>query len=233
MISTIIVGSSSALREQEAFALCKQLDINTFDREVFSPPTPEEKTSQEEAFGIQLVRKIKHKATFKPTYSSQRAIIILEAQLLTLPAQQSLLKLLEEPPQYTIIFLTAQTERTLLPTISSRCRIISLKEEEKEDEELDFKEVSIDDKDMSLQKQLSLSESIIQSGKAAEWMRKYIRLLREHLLHPDTTKDAKVTHLRRKLLILEKAQEAYMLLTTTNVNQRLIIEHFFFKSSQL
>jgi len=55
-----------------------------------------------------------------------RLIWIEEANLLTIPAQNALLKLLEEPPANTTIYLTTQAQSSLLPTIRSRCQVITL-----------------------------------------------------------------------------------------------------------
>jgi len=56
-----------------------------------------------------------------------RLIWIEEAQLATTPAQNALLKLLEEPPLNTTIYLTTQSQSSLLPTIRSRCAHQALK----------------------------------------------------------------------------------------------------------
>ena len=55
-----------------------------------------------------------------------RIIWIEEANLLTLPAQNALLKVLEEPPTNTTIYLTCSSAQTLLPTIRSRCHLRTL-----------------------------------------------------------------------------------------------------------
>lgn len=59
-----------------------------------------------------------------------RLVWIEEANLLSLPAQNALLKTLEEPPSRTTIYLTCQSALALLPTVRSRCQIIRLKEPE-------------------------------------------------------------------------------------------------------
>ncbi len=59
--------------------------------------------------------------------SSPRVIWIEEAQTLTTEASNALLKVLEEPPSNTYIYLTCPVAGSLLPTIRSRCQIISLK----------------------------------------------------------------------------------------------------------
>jgi DNA polymerase III delta prime subunit len=53
-----------------------------------------------------------------------RIVWIEEANLLTVPAQNALLKMLEEPPQSTAFYLTCASAASLLPTIRSRCQTI-------------------------------------------------------------------------------------------------------------
>lgn len=57
------------------------------------------------------------------TFSDQmpRFVIIEDAHLLTTPAANALLKILEEPPEGTIFFLLATSISQVLPTIASRC----------------------------------------------------------------------------------------------------------------
>lgn len=56
-----------------------------------------------------------------------RLVWIEEANLMTIPAQNALLKMLEEPPEFTSFYLTCASSSTLLPTISSRTKLINLK----------------------------------------------------------------------------------------------------------
>ena len=53
-----------------------------------------------------------------------KAISILHADELTEQAQNALLKLLEEPPEDTVIVLGAQNRDAVLPTILSRCTVL-------------------------------------------------------------------------------------------------------------
>src|SRR4051794_19048270 len=101
MMSTIITGGLSRTREEKAFELCDALNIHAHDRHVFSQTRQEEKGQNEEKVGIGLIRKIQQKVLLKPLNSQTSAVIIQDAQELTLPAQQALLKLLEEPPAQT------------------------------------------------------------------------------------------------------------------------------------
>ena len=50
-----------------------------------------------------------------------------EADLMTTQAQNALLKTLEEPPEYAVIFLLTENAEKLLPTITSRCVMLELR----------------------------------------------------------------------------------------------------------
>lgn len=57
----------------------------------------------------------------KPITSSKKVYIINDSQKMTKEAQNSLLKTLEEPPEYVVIILITENENLLLNTIKSRC----------------------------------------------------------------------------------------------------------------
>lgn len=80
-----------------------------------------------EVAGIGEVKSLIAKLSKKPYSSSFISAIVSEAQNLTLEAQNSLLKILEEPNKTSRLFLTAPSEFSLLSTISSRCKKIYLK----------------------------------------------------------------------------------------------------------
>lgn len=58
--------------------------------------------------------------------SSRRVIVIEPAEAMNLAAENSLLKMLEEPPAGVCFILVSDRWRKLLPTIRSRCRTIAL-----------------------------------------------------------------------------------------------------------
>ena len=62
------------------------------------------------------------------TSATARIVWIEEAQALTPDASGALLKILEEPPNNTTIYLTCESAASLLATIRSRCQIITLKQ---------------------------------------------------------------------------------------------------------
>ena len=63
----------------------------------------------------------------KPYSSKYKIYIIADADLMTVQAQNALLKTLEEPPQYAVIMLLTENAEVLLPTIRSRCVMMKLR----------------------------------------------------------------------------------------------------------
>lgn len=63
----------------------------------------------------------------KPYSSPYKIYIVPEADLLTVQAQNALLKTIEEPPEYAVIFLLTENADSLLPTIRSRCVMLKLR----------------------------------------------------------------------------------------------------------
>ena len=63
----------------------------------------------------------------RPYSSPYKVYIIDEADKLSVQAQNALLKTIEEPPSYAVIFLLTENAGTLLSTIRSRCVLLDLK----------------------------------------------------------------------------------------------------------
>jgi DNA polymerase-3 subunit delta' len=70
------------------------------------------------------VRDLIERLGLRPARGSRRVAIIDDAETLNIPAQNALLKTIEEPPPHTIIFVVTRSERALLDTIRSRMRPI-------------------------------------------------------------------------------------------------------------
>ena len=76
---------------------------------------------------IEQIRELIKKVYEKPIVSNKKVYIINDSNLMTKEAQNSLLKTLEEPPEYVSIILIASNENLFLPTIKSRCTKIMFK----------------------------------------------------------------------------------------------------------
>ena len=87
------------------------------------------------AISIDSVRQLERFLSLKVPRNNvyNRSIIIEDADTLTHEAQNALLKTLEEPPQSTIVILTASHLEGLLPTIISRVQAISVQKPIKND----------------------------------------------------------------------------------------------------
>ncbi len=73
---------------------------------------------------IGQIRELCHTLGMKPYEASIRVVIISDAQAMNPSAGNALLKMLEEPPDRTILILTTMQTSDLLPTIVSRCQQI-------------------------------------------------------------------------------------------------------------
>ncbi|MCI2058054.1 MAG: DNA polymerase III subunit gamma/tau [Oscillibacter sp.] len=77
--------------------------------------------------GVDQVRALRDEAIYAPANVKKRVYIIDEVHMLTLPAFNALLKILEEPPAH-LMFILATTELHKVPaTILSRCQRFSFK----------------------------------------------------------------------------------------------------------
>src|SRR5271154_4716400 len=73
---------------------------------------------------IDQVRELIARLGIRPSRSSTRMAIIDDAEALGDPAQNALLKTLEEPPGHAIIIMVTASERALLDTVRSRMRVV-------------------------------------------------------------------------------------------------------------
>ncbi|MFA6518684.1 MAG: hypothetical protein WCV93_03510 [Candidatus Shapirobacteria bacterium] len=80
-------------------------------------------------WSIETIRQIRLFFSQKPFSHSTRLCLVFNAENLENPAQNALLKILEEPGENNYIILNSQKLGSLLPTILSRCHVINLKSE--------------------------------------------------------------------------------------------------------
>lgn len=71
---------------------------------------------------IEQVRDLIERLGVRPSRGPRRVAIVDDAETLNLPAQNALLKTLEEPPGQTMMILVTSSERALLDTVRSRMR---------------------------------------------------------------------------------------------------------------
>jgi len=75
---------------------------------------------------IEQVRELARWLTLQPLMAQRKVAIIDAAHCLSEPAQNALLKTLEEPPPSAVLLLTATAAARLLPTVRSRCQTVRM-----------------------------------------------------------------------------------------------------------
>ncbi len=73
---------------------------------------------------IEQIRALLQTLSLKPYEARTRVVIISEAQSMNAAASNALLKILEEPPDRSMLVLLATRRSDLLPTIASRCQLV-------------------------------------------------------------------------------------------------------------
>jgi len=73
------------------------------------------------AIKIEEIREVVSRAGFRPFEARRRVVVIDDADTMGGPAQNALLKTLEEPPSASVFVLVSSMPDALLPTVLSRC----------------------------------------------------------------------------------------------------------------
>ena len=92
------------------------------DCQVIGPVPPRENPKGAVAIRIEQVRALERAAALTPLEGSRKVFVLDEAERMTLPTAQALLKTLEEPPPRTHLVLILANPRALPPTVLSRCQ---------------------------------------------------------------------------------------------------------------
>ena len=94
------------------------------------------------AIKIDQIREVVERAAYRPFEGRRRAVIIDEADALMAPAQNALLKTLEEPPSLSVFILVTTRPDMMLPTVSSRCIRLLFTQPGAEEVDVDAREIA-------------------------------------------------------------------------------------------
>lgn len=111
------------------------------------------------SIGVSEVRDIIEEVYKRPYEGDKKAIVIYDAEKLTVQAQNALLKTIEEPPNGVYILLLTTNLESLLDTIKSRCQIYKLTPLNKE-EMIDFINLNYEVNEEQLSSLLAYSEGV-------------------------------------------------------------------------
>ncbi len=219
MNSLIFIAKTEQIITDYLDSFYQTHQISQFDRTIITA---------EGSIGIESIRDMQRSLYLAPYKGQKKSIIIQSAQLLTIEAQNALLKVLEEPPPFVYFILLAPTTQQFLPTILSRCQILIGEKEQREITEEETEKVKEDI--MLLKQQAPISDRFALAEKLATdkenlstWFETSILLLRDQLLtsSSDKTQTKTIVH------TLGKLQKAYEMYQTTNVSPRVLLEHTF------
>jgi len=120
--------------------MCKQIVLRLAEKSIKSDPSlfnrindgncPDVKYVRREdgkkSMGVDLVRNVIEDTSMTPFELDFKMYIFEEAELLTVQAQNSLLKVIEEPPANVYFMLLTTTPSSLIPTVRSRVQTIKM-----------------------------------------------------------------------------------------------------------
>lgn len=229
MSSFLYVLEDEDLFSSSISDFCTHHKIQTIDCRIFNLSSFVKEGKKEKALsiGIEDIKVIQQAIFFKPIKSKNKVVVIQQAELLTIPAQNALLKLLEEPPDNTYIILTTTDSKVLLPTIHSRCQIVTIKAHKKtttlkSSEVNDFAKIT----QLGIREALKHAEELAKDKELSlNYLRNAILYFRESMISPN----------ERKYYLcstVKKLQEAYTIIQTTNTNPRIVLEDLFLTLSQ-
>lgn len=234
MQSFVISAKNQSTKEEYVRKICDDHHVDRFD--IYN--VGEEKGT----IGIEEIRNLQKKLFLKPLKSPTKAVVVKNAENLTIIAQNALLKSLEEPPNNTIIIVTVSNKDLLLPIILSRCKIIEPKEENThrlpENEISQYLNILISLRSCGVGERLKLAQDM---GKTKEealvWLESMALITRKYLIdtvEQNSTRFNDLNHFNKGefstsqyLNLLTAFQKTHTILKTTNANPRFTLETLF------
>lgn len=182
-----------------------------------------------ESIKIADIRDLKEKLSYSTyTKGNVQYFVLLDAHKLTTPAQNALLKSIEEPPVQTHIVLVTSNPDALLPTIRSRCNLEQIRssgaaelqatQHNTEIAQLYKKLTSASEAD-----KIELAANYKERSDAQQLCTQLIEHLHAELKKPQKEYSTKAitSHSQRLLTALEQLDQ--------NVNVLLVLENCFFE----
>ncbi len=172
----------------------------------------------EPSIGIDAIRAAQSFLISPPLKSTSKRIIVIDAHAMTVEAQNSMLKILEEPQSYAQIILLTASIDLLLPTVQSRCQIIQL--------QIKPEKISVEAVSLAAKLELaSISEKIALAQPFAKSKQEAIEIIKQ-LLHTQQAELSSTGSLKQ----VNRIEAMFDALTKlqANSNTRLVLEQLFF-----
>lgn len=212
-MQSILVSSKDKNKAKDfIIELSQKRKIDKFDISIFE---------YEKALGIDDVRELQKKIFLKPIKGDYKTVVVNTPDI-THEAQNAFLKILEEPPESTLIVLAVNELGSILPTIISRCKVFELDKSStiSKNEISKYLNILVSLPSKGVGERLKLAQDLsknlpAQAGKeeALLFIENLIMIARKNLLE--------------NYKIIKSLQKYYTIIKTTNVNLRLALENLF------
>lgn len=215
MPSILVFGSNKENRNKKVNSILQNVDLNEDENnpDLLTIKKQDDKGS----LGIKQIREAISFLTKRPFSHKNKAVVIKDADLLTVQAQNALLKTLEEHPDYAYIILSTKTEDVLLETVISRCKRIKVHElDEIKELEINVDEVLSDSKGERLTRVNNLAKK--DTSDILLLLEGWINQLRQNLGKSNPSNTAKN---------IERINKVLQDLEQTNINTKLALEKLF------
>lgn len=179
--------------------------------------------TDDQRLGIENLSQVKQHLNLKPYREGSQVVVIESAQNLTPEAQNSLLKILEEPPAQGLVILASNSESMLLPTIISRCQVENLLDQNKDwsEQEAKYQQQITKLQNSSTEERFKFVEKLEEKE---DFLKTLVSFFRKELIK--NPKSENVTSFLKDLAWGEK-------LMAQNINQRAILEYLMLKLPDL
>lgn len=107
---------------------CRLAAAGTHPDIIFIDRPADDKGKLRREIYVDQIRRMAADAWVLPQEADRKVYIIRQAHKMNIQAQNAALKILEEPPEWAVFILCADSAEELLPTIRSRCAIIRAEE---------------------------------------------------------------------------------------------------------
>ncbi|HSW89761.1 MAG TPA: hypothetical protein VLH19_02715 [Patescibacteria group bacterium] len=168
---------------------------------------------------IEQIQSLPGILSFAPVKDTHKVVILFPAHTMSLPAQQALLKILEEPPGNSQIVLVTPKPMLLLATIRSRCVLISTQYAGASTQVVDGEKMFREIAKATIGEKIELAEKYGKKDEA-------LAMLEDLLLHLKNEIDQKPN---KKLVSQIQLVSTAIHDVSGNVNVRLTLEDLFFK----
>ncbi len=189
---------------------------------------------QKREIQIDQIRDLQKEIYLKPVLAKMKIVVINDAHCLNTQAQNCFLKTLEEPKEQTIFILITSLPAVLLGTIQSRCETIKFYPSKNQAISLEFEDslkVAKEFLTKDLLYKLLFIKDLFPKGKEDDGRKESFLLLESMIWHLRkalwlrTQGEVNKSALLKTKKAIHLTEEAKMLLQTTNVNPRLLLEN--------